>query len=91
MVAVGAEGCDKVGRVVVESVVPGDSEKEVLLDIFLLGAPDLLTVFVDDGILMWVVGNGGGTRRGGEEMREEFSFWGDGKREVEEDGSRWGG
>jgi hypothetical protein len=79
MVAVGTEGRDKVGRVVVESVVPGDSEEEVLLDIFLLEAPDLLATFVDDGILMWVVGNGSGTRRGGEEMREEFGFWGDGK------------
>jgi hypothetical protein len=63
--------------VVIEGVVTGDGEQEVLLDIFVLRAPDLLTSFVDDGVLMGVVGNGGGARRGGKEVGEELSFRGD--------------
>jgi hypothetical protein len=65
----------------------GDGEEEVFLDIFVLWASDLLTTFVDDGVLVRVVGDGGGAGRGGEEVREELSFRGDGEREVGEDGS----
>jgi hypothetical protein len=62
MVAVGMEGHDKVGGVVVKGIVPGDGEEKVTLDVFFLWAPDLLTVFIDDSVLMGVVGNGGGIR-----------------------------
>jgi hypothetical protein len=51
---------------IVEGVVLRDGEQEVLLNIFVLGTPDLLTSFIDDGILVRVIGDGGGTRRGGE-------------------------
>jgi hypothetical protein len=36
VVAVGMEGHDKVGGVVIKGIVSGDSEEEVLLDVFLL-------------------------------------------------------
>jgi hypothetical protein len=36
MVAVGAEGGDKVGGVVIEGVVLGDGEEEVTLDVLFL-------------------------------------------------------
>jgi hypothetical protein len=52
MVAVGTKGHDEVGRVVVKGIVPGDGKEEVLLDVFLLGTPDLLAMFVDDGVLV---------------------------------------
>jgi hypothetical protein len=74
VVTVGTEGHDEVGRVVIKSVVPGDGEEEVFLDVFFLWAPDLLTAFVDNDVLMRVVGDGGGTRWGSEEMREELGF-----------------
>jgi hypothetical protein len=44
------------------SVVPRDGEKEVLLDVFFLQAPDLLATFVDNGVLVGVIGNGSGAR-----------------------------
>jgi hypothetical protein len=81
------EGCDEEGRVVVEGIVPGDGEEEILVNVFILRTPDFLTTFIDNGVLMWVVGDGGGTRWGGKEMREELDFWGDGEWEVREDGS----
>jgi hypothetical protein len=70
----GTEGHDKVGGVVVNGIVPGDGEVEVMLDIFFLWASDLLTAFIDDSILMGVVGNSDSARQGGEEMGKEFSF-----------------
>jgi hypothetical protein len=90
VVTVGAERCNKVGRVVVKSIVVGDGEKEVFLDVFFLQASDLLTMFVDDGVLMWMMGDSSGARWSGEEVREELSFWGKRKWEVREDGSGWG-
>jgi hypothetical protein len=65
---------DEVGGVIVKGIVPGNGEKEVLLDVFLLRAPDLLTAFVNDGVLMGVVSDGGGARWGGKEVGEELSF-----------------
>jgi hypothetical protein len=62
VVTVSMEGRDEEGGMVVEGVVPGDGEEEIFLDVFVLWTPDLLTTFVDDGILVWVVGDGGGTR-----------------------------
>jgi hypothetical protein len=66
VVAVSTKGCDEEGGVVVKGVVAGDGEEKVLLDVFVLRAPDFLTSFVDDGVLVQVVGNGGGTRWGSE-------------------------
>jgi hypothetical protein len=91
VIAVSTEGSDEEGGVVVKGVVAGDGEEEVMLDVFILGTPDLLTVFVDDGILVRVVSDGGGIGQGDEEVREELGFQGDGEREVGEDGSGWGG
>jgi hypothetical protein len=76
--AVSTEGCDEEGGIVVEGVVAGDGEEEVTLNIFVLRAPDFLTSFVDDGVLVRVVGNSGGAGWGGEEMGEELGFRGDG-------------
>jgi hypothetical protein len=90
VVAVSTEGGDEEGRVVIKGIVPEDGEEEVFVDILILGTSDLLTTFVDDGVLVRVVGNGGGTGWGSEEVGEEFSFWGDREREVGEDGSGWG-
>jgi hypothetical protein len=84
------KGCDKEGGVVIEGVVPRDSEQEVFVNILVLWTPDFFATFVDDGILMRVVSNSGGARRGSEEMREELGFRGDGEWEVEEDRSGWG-
>jgi hypothetical protein len=51
---------------VVEGIVAGDGEEEVFLDILVLWAPDLLTSFIDDGVLMRVVGDGSSIGRGNE-------------------------
>jgi hypothetical protein len=87
VVAVSTEGGDEEGGVVVEGIVPGDGEEEVFVDILILRTPDLLTTFVDDGVLVRVVGNSSGTGQGSEEVGEEFGFWGDREWEVGEDRS----
>jgi hypothetical protein len=76
--------------VVVKGVVVGDGEEEVTLNIFVLGTPDFLAAFVDNGVLVQVVSDGGSAGWGGEEVGEEFSFWGNGEREIGEDRSRQG-
>jgi hypothetical protein len=91
MVAVGMKGCDEEGRVVVEGVIVGDSEEEVFVNVLILQTPDFLTMFIDDGVLMWVVGNSGGAGWGGKEVGEEFGFWGNRKWEERENRSGWGG
>jgi hypothetical protein len=70
--------------VVVKGIVLGDGEEDVLLDVFLLQAPDLLTTFINDSVLMGVVGNSSGARWGSEEVGEEIGFgvnreWEDGE------------
>jgi hypothetical protein len=87
MVAVSMEGHDEEGWMVVEGVIVGDSEEEVFMNVFVLRTPDLLTVFIDNGVLVGVVGDDGGTGRGGEEMGEELSFQGNREWEVREFGS----
>jgi hypothetical protein len=82
VVTVSTEGGDKEGRVIVEGVVPGDGEQEISLNIFVLRTPDLLTTFVDDGVLVGVVSDGGGTRQGDEEVRKKLGFWGDREWEI---------
>jgi hypothetical protein len=66
VVAVGTKRHDEKGGVIVKGVVPGDGEEKILLDVFVLWAPDFLTSFVDDGVLVRVIGDGGGTRWGDE-------------------------
>jgi hypothetical protein len=90
MVAVGTEGRDKEGGVIVKGIVLGDGEEEVALNVFVLGAPDFFATFVDNGVLVRVVGDGSGAGQGGEEVGEELGFQGDREREVGEDGSGWG-
>jgi hypothetical protein len=65
------------GGVVVKGVVVGDGEKEVLLNILILQAPDFLTLFIDDGVLVRVVGDGGGAGQGSKKVEEELGFQGD--------------
>jgi hypothetical protein len=89
MVLVGAKGSDKVGGVVVKGIPQGDELEEVTLELFFLRGPDLLTAFVDDGVLVGVAVVGNGARRGSEEVWEELGFVKAGKREYREDGSGW--
>ena len=59
-----------------------------------MGAPDLFSAFVNDGVLVGVDGVGEGAGRGGPEMREELvlGVWGnDREGELLEDGSGRGG
>jgi hypothetical protein len=90
IVAVSIERCDEEGGMVVKGIVTGDGEKEVFVDILLLWAPDFLTAFVDNGILVGVVGDSSGAGWGSEEVREELGFWGKGEWEVRKDRSGWG-
>jgi hypothetical protein len=90
MVAVGMERCDKVGRMVIKDIVLGDGEEEVLLDVFFLWAPDLLTMLIDNGVLMGVVGDSSGVRQGGEEVGEEVGFGVERECKDRENGSGWG-
>jgi hypothetical protein len=76
------EGGDEESQVIVEGIVPRDGEQEILLDIFILRTPDFLTAFIDNGVLVRVVGDSSGTRRGSEEVGEELSFWGDREWEI---------
>jgi hypothetical protein len=93
VVLVGPEGGDEVLGVVTEGVPKGDELEEVSQEVFFLRRPDLLTAFVDDGVLVRVAVVGGGARWGGEEVWEELSFVEAGKQEDGEDGSgrTWGG
>jgi hypothetical protein len=74
MVAVGTERCDEIGGMVIEGIVSRDGEEEVVLDILVLGAPDFLTTFVDDSVLVQVMGDGSGAGWGGKEVGEELGF-----------------
>ena len=67
----GTEGSDKVGGTVVEGGGTGDVSKEVLGYKFFLGAPDLPSFFVEDGVLVWVSLSLISTRQHSEEVREE--------------------
>jgi hypothetical protein len=88
MIAVSIEGYDEVGRVVIKGVVLGDGKEEVVLNVFFLWTSDLLTMFIDDGVLVGVVGDGSGTRQGSEKVGEELGFWA--KREWENGKDRSG-
>jgi hypothetical protein len=91
VVAVSTEGCDEEGGIIIKGIVVGDGEEEVSLNILVLGAPDFFTAFVDNSVLVRVVGDGSGTQQGSEEVREELGFRGDREWKVGKDGSRWGG
>ena len=73
MVAEGTERGDEVQVVLVEFIVFGDVHQEVVFHVLILGGPNLLTAFVDDLVLVWVM-IGGGARWGGKEVREEFGL-----------------
>ena len=90
----GAEGSDEVCGVVVELGVAGDGASSITEDEFFLRTPDLLTAFVDNGVLVGVDLVGEGTGRGGPEVREELVLGverDDGEGELLEDGSGRGG
>ena len=79
MVAEGAERGDEVRVVLVEFVVFGDVHQEVAFHVLILGGPNLLTMLIDNLVLVWVV-VGSGARWGGKEVWKEFGFWEDGER-----------
>jgi hypothetical protein len=93
VVLVGMEGGDEVAGVVVKSIPQGDELEEVTLEVFFLRGPDLLTAFVDDGVLVGMAVVSSGARQGGEEVREELGFVKAGERKDGENGSgrTWGG
>src|SRR5947208_12229505 len=70
MVLVGPEGSDEILGMVTEGVPKGDELEEVSQEVFFLRGPDLLTTFVNDGVLVGVAVVGGGAGWGGEEVRE---------------------
>ena len=69
----------------------GDGRQEVAVDVEFLGDPNLLSAFVDDGILMRVSVDGVGTDGRCEEIRIEADVidrcW-DGSGDAGDDGSR---
>jgi len=67
----GTERGDKVGGAVVKGGGARDVNQEVLAYKFFLGAPDLPSFFVEDGVLVRVKLSLVGTRRHSEEMREK--------------------
>jgi len=71
MVNFGTEGSDKVRGVVVEGRGARNVSEEVLAYEFFLGAPDLPSLFVEDGILVQVSLSLISTRRRSKEVREE--------------------
>jgi hypothetical protein len=91
MVAVSMKGGNEEGGVVVKGVVSGDGEQEVLLDVFVLWAPDFLTTFINNSVLVWMVSDSSGAGQGSEKMGEELGFQGDREWEINKDGGGWGG
>lgn len=69
----GAEGSDKIWVVLVKGIILWNVHQEVVFNIFVLGGPNLLSLFVDDGVLVWVMVSGG-AGQGSEELWEELSF-----------------
>ena len=67
----GTEGGDEVWREVVEVVDVRDVSEEVFAYKFFLGAPDVLSVAMDDGVEVRVTLSSLDTRRRSEEVREE--------------------
>ena len=53
-----------------------------------MGDPNFFAVVVNDGVLVRVMIGGGGTRRGGEELREVFDLVSEGTWDNE--GRAWG-
>jgi len=82
----GSKGSDVSGGVISNVTVEWDEAEKVLVYIFLLQAPKLLVVLVNDCVLMWVVVVGGGASGSGEEMWEEVGSSGVCRRF---DGKRW--
>src|SRR5712691_1854496 len=66
---------DEVGALVVEVLVAGDVLQEVAVSELFLRAPDLVTVLVDDGVLVGVTLLFQETRRRSEEVREESEVY----------------
>jgi hypothetical protein len=81
------EGRDEEGGIVVKGIIAGDGEEEVALDVFVLGAPDFFSAFVDNGVLVRVISDSSSAGWGGEEMGEELGFRGNGEWKVGEDRS----
>ena len=67
MVTEGTKWGDEIRVISLKVIKLGDVYQKVVLYVFVLGGPDLFSLFIDDGILMWVV-IGGGAGWGGEEV-----------------------
>ena len=93
VVTKGAEGSDKIWVVLVKGIVLWNVHQEVVFNVFVLGGPNLLSLFVDDGVLVWVMVSGG-AGQGSEELWEELSFGEDeewkGMAGRSRRGRRWG-
>ena len=72
MVDGGSEWSDVRGGIISDVTVEWDELEEVLVYVFLLQAPKLLVVLVNDSVLVWVVVGGGGASGGGEELGKEI-------------------
>ena len=88
MVIEGVEWGDEIRVISLKVIKLGDVYQKVVLYIFVLGGPDLFSLFIDDGILMWVV-IGSGAGRGSEEVWEELGFQEDRERKDAVGRSRW--
>ena len=78
VVNVGLERSDEESGVIVKLIESGNEMEEVGVDKFFLGHPDLLTSFVDYGILVGMFVDDAGAERGSEEAREVFEIYANG-------------
>ena len=73
VVDAGTEGGNEVARVVVKLGKTGDGAEDVTINELVLGAPDLLSMFVNDSVLMGVGVVGKVARWGGERREVEVN------------------
>jgi len=94
VVHAGAEWGDEVRVGGVEGLAAGNVGEEIFPDKLVLGTPDLPSVFVEDGIEVWVSGRRVSARRSSEKVREKIEVEGDfvkgGSRLYGGGGGDWG-